>query len=153
MKESRWKDKMLKQDDDVVRAIKLAGEAHKNDLWGEYPYMVHLAITAHYAQDYGVSPVPALLHDVIEDHPEFLERIEKEFPEWVEVLLLLSRRDDETYNEYITRLILSENVVALKIKLSDLKCNRGNNPPGRLIARYDKATERVSGALMRLGGY
>ena len=140
--------------DKVWKAIKIASEAHAKDNWGSFPYLTHLALTASYAENASKNStvktedaiIIAWLHDVIEDHPEYQETIEKEFPEFLETLLFLSRKDNETYEEYIQRALNSGKPEVILIKLSDMSANLYNNPPERLKTRYEKHHQTILNA-------
>ncbi len=72
-----------------------------------------------------ISTISALLHDVIEDHGDkySLSFLEKEgFPcEVIDALKLLTHEKNTPYMDYIKA--ISNNLVATKIKLADLKHN------------------------------
>lgn len=129
-------------------AIFLASLAHHADKWGDHPYMLHLALVADAISDllkdddkginYDDAISAAWLHDVIEDHPEYELKVSKSFPKLVNSLLLLARSSDESYSEYIDRVIESKDKLALAVKISDMSVNMGNNPPERLLKRYSK---------------
>ena len=140
--------------DMVEKAILLASEAHAKDNWGEFPYMTHLALTAYEARKLSNLPLveaAAWLHDVIEDHPEYEERVRSDFPDLIDVLLMDSRKNEETYSAYIDRLIRSNSTIALSVKYADMKVNLSNNPPARLIERYSIHIGRLRDALNKLG--
>lgn len=127
----------------VRRAIILANKAHEGDLWGEHPYATHLALTA--LEIRAIEPqapnaeAAAWLHDVIEDHPEYESRVRKDFPEIYEALIIVSRKDNETYDQFIQRVLDSENELAIKLKLADMTVNLSNNPAkSSLRKRYEK---------------
>jgi len=71
------------------------------------------------------------LHDLVEDTPITLEKLSEVFPQHiVETVDKLSRRDGETYKEFIKR--ISEHELATQCKLNDLADNLGrvsNLPP------------------------
>lgn len=145
--------------EDVKKAIYMAGEAHIDDKWGDYPYMVHLALVAEKARevsegmvDLDASEVVAAswLHDVIEDHPEFEDSVSEEFPKIFESLGLLNRDSNVPYDEYIQNLIDSLDPLALVIKLSDMTVNLNNNPPGRLKERYERNIGKLEDALWNI---
>lgn len=127
----------------LVKAVALASEAHKDDMWGEVPYMDHLYLTFIEAvnildeDDIDVY-CAAILHDVIEDHPEYAERVREEFPNIYESLVIDSRQEGEAYDEFIQRVIDSGDRVATIVKLCDMIVNLGNNPPARLVSRYQR---------------
>lgn len=143
----------------VQRAILLASEAHKDDKWGNYPYMTHLALAAdnvaamnasysYYAVDDVIAA--AWLHDVIEDHPEFEDRVREEFSTIYESLLLVARDRNDSYSEFIQKIIDSCDEVALMVKIADMRSNMNNNPPDRLLQRYQKNITKLEQALSNL---
>lgn len=69
--------------------------------------------------------IAALLHDVIEDTDVTFETLrEMGYQEGVLTLLdLLTKREDESHGEYMLRIIKSNNLSALRVKLADLHDN------------------------------
>lgn len=67
----------------------------------------------------------ALLHDTIEDTPITMEILADlgYSKEVLDIVNLLTRRDRETHRGYIYRIIRSENIGALRVKLADLYDN------------------------------
>jgi (p)ppGpp synthase/HD superfamily hydrolase len=65
----------------------------------------------------------AVLHDVVEDTPHTLEDLRRAgYPEEVvQAVDCLTRRDTETYDEFIER--LKPNPLAYKVKIADLEDN------------------------------
>jgi (p)ppGpp synthase/HD superfamily hydrolase len=126
----------------IVRAIKLAARAHGDDKWGEYPYMVHLALVANevrsIAPQWPILEAAAWLHDVIEDHPEYTDEIRRDFPEIFPIIRAVSRSEDESYDNFIQRILDSYVSSAIMLKLADMRVNLGNNPRGNLRKRYEK---------------
>lgn len=146
----------------VNRAILLAAEAHKDDKWGDNPYFVHLALAADNAvqilQEMGFSSsyeqedcvAAAWLHDVIEDHPDFADRVREEFPQIFESLQFVARDRNDTYAEFIQKIIDSGDEVALIVKIADMRSNMNNNPPANLRQRYEKNIVKLENALRNL---
>jgi (p)ppGpp synthase/HD superfamily hydrolase len=107
-------------------AIALAVEAHRGQL--EYdgsPYVLHplrvmvrLGLEAPEA-----ARIVAVLHDVVEDTPVTLDDLRRRgFSEEVLTALdLVTRRDDETYEQFIERLLPNE--IARAVKRADLQDN------------------------------
>jgi hypothetical protein len=135
-------------------AIKLAGEAHANDKWGDYPYMVHLALVASELRELEPDNIKVQcagwLHDVIEDHPEYSERIALEFPDLYESLLIDSRKPDESYDDYLASVIASHDEIAIKVKWADMKVNMGNQDPNKIWGRYRRNFPKLESALPAL---
>lgn len=64
----------------------------------------------------------AVLHDTVEDTYVTLEGLRKDFPEHiVEAVDAITKRDGETYTEYLGR--VSQNKLALKVKKADIRHN------------------------------
>jgi (p)ppGpp synthase/HD superfamily hydrolase len=126
----------------IARAIKFAGMAHKDDKWGEHPYMVHLALVANevrsIAPDFPLLEAAAWLHDVIEDHPEYTDEVRRDFPEIFPIIQTVSRVEGESYDEFIQRILDSYEDDSIMLKLADMRINLGNDPRGNLRKRYEK---------------
>ncbi len=93
-----------------------------------------------------------MLHDVIEDTDITFDDIRREgFTEDViAVLDCLTRRDDESYDDFITRILVND--TACRVKLADLADNmdlsRLENPTEEdymRLEKYKRAVERIEG--------
>ena len=122
------------------KAIRLMSEKHKDqtDKSG-LPYIFHPWHVAESMED-EISTCVALLHDVVEDTDTTIEEIrDAGFPEEVcEALALLTHEEGVDYMEYVRR--LSDNPIARKVKLSDLK---HNSDPARLDELSEKDKIRL----------
>lgn len=137
----------------VRQAILLATRAHADDRWGEFPYATHLALVALEAATITQDPravAVAWMHDVLEDHPEYRDEVAQWFPDLVDSLTIDARRDDETYDGYIDRVLDSGDRLAIIGKCADMRVNLGNNPPPRLRERYERNMARVERAAFDL---
>ena len=141
----------------LERAIAFAVEKHAGqvDRYGR-PYILH-PLRLMNAMDTDEERTAAVLHDVLEDCPGVtpadLERSGVP-PAVLEAVELLTRGDDESWDDYIAR--LAPNPLARKVKLADLADNmdlkrRGGG--GELRAeelerynRYISACRRLLGA-------
>lgn len=108
-----------------IDAFDLALQAHKNqvDKCGE-PYFLHpMRIAAHFQElDDADAAIVAALHDTVEDSWVTLEYLEDRFPSYiVDAVDALTRREGETYRQYIKR--LCRNDVARRVKVEDIKDN------------------------------
>ena len=104
--------------------------------------------------------IVGLLHDVLEDtettREDLLEMGYSEFT--VSTIEILTRGAKEDYDDYIERIIKSNNKIALEVKLADLKHNmdisRIKNPTPkdleRVEKRYRKAFIKISNKLEEL---
>ncbi len=128
----------------IEDAVRLAARGHRNDLWGENPYMVHLALVAQKVQSFpGAGEhtvIVAWLHDLLEDHPEYEGEIQELFPQQWSTLRLLARERNTRYLDYIRAIIDSEDEDAKLVKRADLLVNLENDPPRpELAERYRAA--------------
>lgn len=78
--------------------------------------------------------VIALLHDLIEDTPITIDELRsKRFSEDIlEAIAALTKRNDESYEQFILR--ISQNSLAKQVKIADLKDNMN-------LARLNKITQ------------
>lgn len=84
----------------------------------------------------------ALLHDIIEDTDLTKEDlVSMGFGEdIVESVVVLSRKNGETYSNFIKRIIDSKNISAIRVKLADLEDNMDLS---RITKPTDKDKERI----------
>lgn len=86
------------------------------------PYIQHLLTVSNQVGGKN-EKVVALLHDTIED-TNFTDQslLLLGFPlTVVEAVLLVTRKENESYEEFITRIIRSQNKIALKVQKADLE--------------------------------
>lgn len=124
------------------RALAFAMMAHHGQTYRGYgprantPYILHPLRVAFAVSER--ARVVALLHDVLEDTNVPL-------PEWVTdeervALFTLTRgKDEETYAEYIARIVGSGSEIAREVKIADLRDNLAHDPPPEMRHRYEKA--------------
>ena len=123
---------------------------------GGFPYVIHLLKVYEGVSNY-TEKVCALLHDVIEDTDVNYDDL-KEIGynnDIIEILSILTKIKGEDYRDYIDRIIASNNVHAMNIKLSDLRHNmdlsRIKNPTSndyeRVSKRYEPAYEKIMNKL------
>ncbi len=136
-------------------AMRIAYDAHYGQVdRGKTPYIFHPMHVAEQMKDED-STVVAILHDILEDTPvsaEFLLR--KGIPErLVTAVKILTRRENEPYNEYLNRILRSENELAIRVKYADVLHNmdesrtRTGKLPKYLEDRYRHAEEVLRKAL------
>ena len=109
----------------VNKACNIMFEVHKNDIdKGGYPYVFHPFYLATQMDD-EYSICVSLLHDVIEDHGDlysFDSLTEAGFPICIiDALKCLTHDSNIPYMDYIKH--LSNNQIAKKVKIADLKHN------------------------------
>ncbi len=117
------------------KAFRIAEKAHagQKDKAGK-DYIVHPAAVAGMLETDEEKAV-AYLHDVVEDTDVTLEDLRSfGFNELiVEAVKAITKTEGEDYDDYIER--LSENELAVKVKLADMKHNSD-------ITRFDEPTEK-----------
>ncbi|MCM3273332.1 GTP pyrophosphokinase [Paenibacillus elgii] len=133
---------------DLTKAILIATAAHQGQLdKGNQPYILHPLRLMLKAPD-NDSRIVAVLHDVIEDTDVTIESLRQEgFAErLLEALDCLTRRDNETYEEFLQR--IKPNALARYVKLLDLEDNRDVRRIKNLsekdferLQRYEKAVK------------
>ena len=123
---------------------------------GGLPYFNHLFKVYMGVTDFN-EKIIALLHDVVEDTDISFDDL-KEFgydDEIIKCLEYLTKKKGEYYPDYIDRIISSEDVHTLNVKLSDLKHNmditRIKNPNvndyERISKRYEPAYTKIKNKL------
>lgn len=136
------------------KAIEIAIHAHAGqvDKAGE-PYIFH-SLRVMLSRDKMLERICAILHDVVEDSNITLEDLRKEgfSEEVITILDCLTKRDGESYDDFIDRILSNE--TACYVKISDLCGNmnmsRIKNPTEQdliRMKRYREAAGRISGAL------
>ena len=126
---------------------------------GGFPYVVHL-LKVYSGVSEDIEKVCALLHDVVEDTLVTYDDLSLVgYPnDVIEILRILTKLKGEDYRDYIERIIKSENIHAMHIKLSDLRHNmepgRIKNPTAndyeRVSKRYEPAYERINNKLQEM---
>lgn len=101
-----------------------------------HPYMQHLSRVERLCS--GAAGVVALLHDIIEDHPEAADdlrhRVEPDV--WEALVLLTRNKVTQTYDDYIRTIGTSGNLVAIEVKMADLCDHLRFGCPPSLVSRY-----------------
>lgn len=132
-------------------AIALAALAHKGQQdKADAPYILHpIRVMLRVSSD--EERMAAILHDVVEDSDHTLESLRAMgYPEVVlEAVECVSRRESETYDEFIER--AASNPIARRVKIADLEDNldlsRIKDPQARdheRMERYRKALARLT---------
>ena len=91
---------------------------------GGNPYIYHLYSVSNNLETME-EKTAGLLHDIIEDTEISYKDLEEVgfTKEILEVLELVTRKETETYEEFINRIIESNNITALKVKQKDMENN------------------------------
>lgn len=105
----------------LSKAIEIAARAHagQRDKGGE-PYILH-PLRVMFSMESETERICAVLHDVIEDADITLDYLRQEgFTEQVlNVLSLLTRREEESYDDFISRILVD--ATTSRVKLADLQ--------------------------------
>ena len=107
----------------LAKAIALAAAAHQDqEQKNGLPYILH-SIRVMLKMDGEIEMVAAILHDVVEDTYWTLDELSVEgfSPEIIELVDLLTRRENESYTEFISR--IKDNRKATRVKIADLEDN------------------------------
>ena len=126
----------------LADAIRLAVEAHRHQLdKAGAPYYLH-PLRVMLTMDSEEEMMVAVLHDLLEDTPHTPATLRTlGYPEHVlHTLDLLSRREDESYDQFIDR--LKPDPLARRVKLADLEDNMD-------ITRLADITEKDLARLQR----
>lgn len=143
----------------ISRAVEFAALIHRDqvDKRGN-AYILHPIRVMQRLQESVPYLMPAgVLHDVLEDGPEWTEKaLEKEgLGEYIPILKIVSRKKDtESYNGFIGRIIHSKSIDAIQVKLADLNDNmdraRTFGVDEKAIREYTSLMERYQKAYSRL---
>ena len=138
------------------KAIAIANKAHANqqDKAGK-PYILHpLRVMLSLSSE--AEMICGVMHDVVEDSDiTFNDLIKEGFSdEIIKVLDCITKKENESYDEFIDRILLSS--TACRIKLADLNDNmnlsRIDNPTEKdfeRILKYEAAKRRIEEAMLR----
>ena len=141
------------------RAIEIANDAFSKARYGSRPYIYHLTGVAKMAENYTTTDkdtyyIVGMLHDLMEDFPDYMSYMDllREFGTDILITLdFLTKREDETYMEYIDR--CSYDKIAKHVKICDLVFNshhisdlKDESRKLFLLERYTKALIFLVGA-------
>ena len=143
----------------LEKAIEIALDAHAGQLdKAGQAYILHpLRVMLGLSDE--TDRICAILHDVVEDSDTTLSDLKKLgfSREVIETVGFLTRRYNEDYDDYISRVLLSDR--ACRIKLVDLKDNmsrtpfdKGNPSYEERRIRYERARSRILARLQSKGG-
>ena len=132
------------------RAVAIAATAHQNQLdKANAPYILHPLRLLLRGQT-PLEQIVAVLHDVVEDSDWTLEQLAAEgFPsEAIAALNCLTRRSDESYDEFIDRVLT--NSLAMRVKRYDLEDNMTLTRMTVLTAKDVERLQRYHAVYQRL---
>ena len=124
---------------------------------GGNPYMQHLRFVKNHCLTYD-GQIVGILHDILEDTDCSYGELKSTICEnLIECIQLLTRKENEKYSDYIGRIIDSNNVIALEVKLHDLENNMDITRLKSIeqkdidrIRKYKKAYNRIWSAWIEL---
>lgn len=136
---------LIKREDDLLeKAIILVNDLFKNstDKQGK-PYIEHLYYVSDNLESYE-EKIVGMLHDVIEDtYVDEKLLLIFGFPKnIVESVLLLTKNKNISYDEYINNIIKSNNLIALKVKKTDMMHNMNKDRLNSLEENTRKKLEK-----------
>jgi (p)ppGpp synthase/HD superfamily hydrolase len=96
--------------------------------------------------------IVGILHDVVEDTPVTLGELSHEFPDIhiLQALSMLTRREGTTYYDFIKTIASEGSIVALIVKIADIKHNMSDLKEGTLKDKYRFALKILENALHSL---
>ncbi len=145
--------KILETDNLIYKSLEIVTRVFgdKEDKGG-FPYVIHL-LKVYSGVSEEIEKICALLHDVVEDTNITYDDLRNiGYPsDVIDILTILTKLKGEDYRDYIDRIINSENIHAMNIKLADLRHNmessRIKNPSPndvmRITNRYEPAYEKI----------
>ena len=146
-------NELKKNNDLIYKSLEIVTRLFndKEDKGGQ-PYVIHLLKVYSGVSEY-LEKVCALLHDVVEDTDVSYHDLEivGYNNDVIDILKILTKVKGEDYRDYIERIIESNNIHALNIKLADLRHNmditRIKNPTTndyeRVSKRYEPAYQKI----------
>jgi len=138
------------------KAIEMAAKAHSGQVdKGGNPYILHpLRVMLNFCENENeATKICAILHDVVEDTDITFDDLRAEgfSEEVIAALDCLTKRNDENYDNFISRVLTNE--IACKVKKGDLADNmdltRISNPTAKdkeRIKKYREAKDRIMDA-------
>lgn len=112
-----------------IKAMQIALDAHKGQMYGDKDYSYHLALVVEKCKELYESCVNAenliavaWLHDTLEDTPINATMIYYRLgAEIANAVVSVTKVEGESYNDYIHR--VKNNSLGLKVKIADTLCN------------------------------
>lgn len=135
----------------LTDAINLANTYFKDKVdKGGHPYMDHLisVMNGCTTED---SKIVGVLHDIIEDTDVTISILENFIhANLIEAIQIVSRKSNDTYSEFIQKIADSKNLIAIEVKLVDLKNNMDLSRLNEIkqkdidrLRKYKKAYEKL----------
>ncbi len=129
-------------EEQVQLAKKIATKAHEGQFrkGSKLPYITHPeAVANSLNQNWLLHIAAAWLHDTVEDCEITADNLRQMgvYEIIVAIVVMLTRKESESYKDYLLRVKQSE--VATYIKIADLKHNMSDLKPGLLRDKYELA--------------
>ena len=125
---------------EIALAKEIAFEAHDGQFRknGD-PYIKHVSLVVSKIKDDKGAQVVAWLHDVLEDsgwtEKDLLKKgVSKEH---VSIVLILTKKREQRYEDYIKN--VSKSSIATRVKIADIISNLSDNPGNKQIVKFSKA--------------
>ena len=144
----------------ISNTLTFIKSAHKNQYYDyNIEYWTHcVAVAENLSSPTEEEYIAALLHDVVEDTEYDLDDLRNlGFSESILTIVDLLTKVDGSYKDNILRIVNSNNISAIKIKISDNKANLGNTKfmkdavrSARLIKKYTMSIELLENSLNEL---
>ncbi len=138
-------------DYEPIHALSIARQAHAGQFRrdGKTPYMNHPIDVSDYFEPFTIEWQGALLHDTIEDtYMEQADLFNLGVPfAVVQIVLLLTKKKETSYNDFISHIIKSGNKAAIRVKMADILANLSDKPTFRQMVKYGKALSRLAETL------
>lgn len=129
----------LEDQAELIARIAHAGQKRR----GGADYITHPKRVAHKLRDQSEAVrATAWLHDVLEDTPVTAELLTGSIPpEVVHAVEVLTHRTGESYDQYLMRLKMTGNEIALAVKIADIEDNLADIPTDRQKEKYRAALQ------------
>jgi (p)ppGpp synthase/HD superfamily hydrolase len=138
---------------ELEKAFAFAKEKHGEQMYGAFPYTYHLIEVCNKVEEMGLPTeyqMVALLHDTLEDTDTTWTELRQKFGGFIgDAVFFMSKKDTETYENYLDNLIF--NTVSKQVKICDLLCNLKNSYLMEDCERKDKLITKYEKALFILG--
>lgn len=132
----------------TYKALYLALKFHQRQVDKEgYPYILHCLRVAEKMPD-EISTAAALLHDILEDTDITGDDLQYIPFAVLKPVTIVTRIEEETYEQYINRIVQSKDEVAIAIKIADLEDHLRPTDNSEILSlqkRYVKYLKRLKG--------
>lgn len=134
----------MKNEENLIELAKeISMAAHKGQFRknSKEPYFEHpRRVAESFSEKEWQERIVGYLHDTVEDTNATIEGLKKLFPENITAAIdLLTRKKDQNYLDFILNICSSNNELAIKVKLADLKDNMRDLNEGSLKDKYRMA--------------